>query len=205
MTNTMPPQRRRMGCLGQFILLGLLLGLGFIAVVAVTNPWIFTLGGHLRMLPFWQGVGDIQGPGGTYRIFVSLQPSSASSHVLPSTSVSGTGWVCAPSGHSYQVRVGGGTHEVVWRNMNNKAFTLYTWQRGTWSTQHLPPKLNLVGRWVGPNLVMDDGGTTESAFLADGSLNPRPGAPGPKRSVTFVETQWWFGRPCPAYAAGHAD
>ncbi len=196
----MQPQRRRIGCLGQFILLGLLLGVGFIAVVAVTNPWIYTVGGRLRVLPFWQGVGDIQGPGGTYRIFVSFQPGNASSHVLPSTSVSGAGWVCAPSGHNYQVRVGGGAHEVVWRDMNNKSFTLYTWQRGAWSTQHLPPKLNLVGRWVGPNLVMDDKGTIASAFLADGSLNPRPGAPGPNRAVTFVESQWWFGHPCPARA-----
>jgi hypothetical protein len=196
----MQPQRRRIGCLGQFFLLGLLLGVGFIAVVAVTNPWIYTLGGRLRLLPFWQGVGDIQGPGGTYRIFVSFQPGNASSHVLPSTSVSGTGWVCAPSGHDYQIRVGGGAHEVVWRDMNNKSFTLYTWQRGAWSTQHLPPKLNLVGRWVGPNLVMDDKGTTASAFLADGTLNPRPGAPGPNRAVTFVESQWWFGHPCPTRA-----
>jgi hypothetical protein len=201
----MQQQRRRIGCLGQFILLGLLLGLGFIAVMAVTNPWIFTVGGHLRVLPFWQGVGDIQGPGGSYRIFVSLQPSNASSHVLPSTSVSGTGWVCAPSGHNYQIRVDGGAHEVVWRDMNNKSLTFYTWQRGTWSNQHLPPKLKLVGRWVGPNLVMDDDGTTASAFLVDGTLNPRPGTPGPKRVVTFVETQWWFGRPCAAHAAAHAD
>jgi hypothetical protein len=112
------PQRRRIGCLGQFILLGLLLGVGFIAVVAVTNPWIYTVGGHLRLLPFWQ----------------------------------------------------------------------------------LPPKLNLVGRWVGPNLVMDDKGTIASAFLADGALNPRAGAPGPNRAVTFVESQWWYGHPCPALA-----
>jgi hypothetical protein len=64
-----------------------------VVVMAVTVD--FTVGGHFRVLPFWQGVGDIQGPGGTYRIFVSLQPSNASSYVLPSTSVSGTGWACA--------------------------------------------------------------------------------------------------------------
>lgn len=187
------------------MLLGLLAGFGFVAVVAITNPWIFTVGGRFRALPFWQGVGDIQGPGGKYRIFVSIQPSYASSHVLPSTSVSGSGWICGPSGRSYQIRVGGGAHEVVWRDMNNKSFALYTWQRETWSAKHLPPKLSLVGHWMGPSLVMDDTGTIASAFLQDGSLNPRPGPPGPKRAITFVETPWWFGRPCTGHASERAN
>ncbi len=178
------------------MILGLLAGVGFLALMAVTNPWIYTVGGRLRMLPFWSGVGDIQGPGGTYRIFVWFQPSSASSHVLPSTSVEGSGWICAPSGAGYQVRVGGGAHEVVWRDMDDKPFSLYTWQRGTWSPQHLPPKLDFTGRWVGPKLVMEDKGTMASAFLPDGSLNPRPGSRGPTRAITFAETQWWYGRPC---------
>jgi len=192
----MLPQRRRMGCLGQLILLGLVLTFGLIGVMALTNPWIFTVGGRQRLLPFWAGVGDVQGPGGTYRIFVWFEPSSASSRVLPSTSVRGTGWICAPSGRSYKIKVGGGAHEVVWRDMNNKDFALYTWQRTTWSTQHLPPKLDFAGHWVGPNLVMDDKGSTASAFLADGTLNPRPGTRGSRQPVTFTETSWWFGNPC---------
>jgi len=202
----MLPQRRRIGCLGQLILLGLVLSIGAIGLMAVTNPWIFTVGGRLRLLPSWEGVGDVQGPGGTYRIFVSFQPSRGGSRILPSTSVSGTGWICAPSGHSYKIRIGGGAHEVVWRDMNNRDFTLYTWQRTAWSTQHLPPKLDFAGRWVGPNLVMDDKGSTVSAFLADGTLNPHPGARGPKQPITFVETSWWLGSPCGTAAGtpGHA-
>jgi hypothetical protein len=203
----MLPQRRRSGCLGQLILLGLLLTVLGIGVMAITSPWIFTVGGHLRLLPSWEGVGAVQGPGGTYRIFVSFQPSRGGSRILPSTSVSGTGWICAPAGHSYKIRVGGGAHEVVWRDMNNKDFTLYTWQRHAWSTQHLPPKLDFAGRWVGPNLVMDDKGSTAAAFLSDGTPNPRPGARGPKQPVTFVETSWWLGSPCVTGAAtsGHAN
>ena len=190
--------RKRSGCLSQLLLLALFCAVVYLAVIAITNPWIFTLGGHFRLLPFWQGVGDVEGPGGTYRIYVSIEPSSARSRVLPSTSVKGTGWICAPSGHSYRLKVGGGAHEMVWRDMNDKAFTLRVWQRDTWSTQHLPPKLTFSGRWIGPKLVMDDAGSTASAFLQDGSLNPRPGAAGPRRPVTFVETQWVFGNPCPA-------
>ena len=204
MTNTMSPGRTRIGCLGQLILLGLLVGVGVIALMAVTNPWIFTVGGRFRLLPFWEGVGDIQGPGGTYRIFVFFHPDNARSRVLPLTSVSGSGWVCAPSGHSYPVLVGGGTHEVVWRDMDGKPFTLYMYQRHPGSTVHVPPKLDFAGRWVNANLVMDDKGTTMSAFLPDGSLNDRPGAPGPTRAVTFVETRWWF-QPCRSRTSGQAD
>ncbi len=197
MAETMQQQRKRIGCLSQLLLLGVLAAFGYIALMAVTHPWIFTVGGRLRVLPFWQGSGDIHGPGGKYHIVVSIQPSNSGSHVLPSTSVTGTGWICAPAGHGYQIRIGGGAHEIVWRDMNNRPFRLYTWQRTAWSPEHLPPKLNLTGRWVGPNLVMNDGGTTAAAFLADGSLNPKPGAPGPQQTITLVETQWWFGNPCP--------
>ena len=193
-TNTTPP-RRRVGCLGQLILLALLAAVGFIALMGLTNPWIFTVGGRFRLLPFWEGVGDIQGPGGTYRIFIFFQPENAGSRVLPNTSVGGSGWICTPSGQNYQIRVGGGIHEVVWRDMNNKPFTLYVYRRHAASTQHFPPKLDFVGRWVGPDLVMQDKGTTASAFLPGGSLNPQPGAPGPSRAVTFVERRWWVS-PC---------
>jgi hypothetical protein len=122
--------------------------------------------------------------------------------VLPLTSVGGSGWVCTPSGRSYRVLVGGGTHQIVWRDMDNKPFTLYAYRRNAGSTQHLPPKLDFVGRWVGPNLVMEDQGTIASAFLADGSLNPRSVGHGPARAVTFVESRWWFS-PCGATASGH--
>ncbi len=191
-----PHQGGRVGCLGQLVVLLLLVPLGFIALMAITNPWIFTVGGHFRLLPFWEGVGEIPGPGGTYRVFVSFQPTNSGSRVLPSTSVRGSGWVCAPSGQSYRILVGGGAHQMVWRDMDDKPFTLYAYRRRVGSTQHLPPKLDFVGRWVGPNLVMQDKGTTAAAFLVDGSLSPRPGAAGPARPVTFVEKRWWFGRPC---------
>jgi len=191
----MPRQRKRIGCVGQLLALVLLVGVGYIALMAVTNPWIFTVGGRYRALPFWEGVGEMEGPGGTYRIFVFFQPVSGGFRSLPSTSVRGSGWVCAPSGHDYAVLIGGGAREVVWRSMDDKPFGLYIYQRNAGSSVHLPPKLDFVGRWVGPNLVMQDNGTTASAFLADGSLNPGPGAPGPARAITFVETRWWFG-PC---------
>lgn len=194
--NPLRPHRRPAGCLTQLILLAVVCGVLFMAVMGLTNPWIFTVGDHLRLLPFWEGVADFQGPGGTYRIFIYFQPSNTHSHVLPSTFISGTGWVCAPFGHAYPVAVGGGAHEMVWRDMNDKAFTLYLYKKSVGSSQHILPKLRFDGRWVGPTLVMEDKGTVSTTFLADGSLNPRPGATGPTQRITFVETRWWFARPC---------
>jgi hypothetical protein len=179
-------------------MVGLLGILGYLVLMAVTNPWIYTVGGRVRLWPSWEGVGDIQGPGGNYRIFLSLEPSSSRSRVPPSTSIRGTGWICAPSEHNYEIRLGGGSNKVVWRDMNNESFSLHTWHRTYTSTEHLPPKLSLVGRWVGDTLVMEDKGTAAAAFLADGSLAPQRGKPGASSAITFVETQWWFGRPCPS-------
>src|SRR5262245_66346481 len=98
----MPPQRKRIGCLGQLLALVLLVGVGFIALMAVTNPWIFTVGGHYRALPFWEGVGELEGPGGTYRIFVFFQPESGGFRQLASTLVWGTGWMGVVSGRGSQ-------------------------------------------------------------------------------------------------------
>ncbi len=195
--NALRPHRTPAGCLIQLALLVVLCGLLYIAVMAITNPWIFTVGGHVRWLPFWQGVADIQGPGGTYRIFVYFQPKNSRSHVLPSTAISGSGWICAPHGNTYAVLIGGGAHEVVWKDMNNEAFTLYLYKRSVGSSLHNPPKLRFDGRWVGPNLVMEDKGTVSASFRVDGSLNPHSAGPGPTQQITFAEHQWWYGHPCP--------
>jgi hypothetical protein len=173
-----------------------------LGVAAVTNPWIFTVGGHFRLLPEWTGSGQIEGPGGTYRIFVSFYPSRGGSRILPSTSVRGGGYICTPSGRSYQVKLSGGAPLTVWSDMNNKPFTLSTYTRGAFSSQHNPPEVRLKGRWNGPNLVLNDGGTLARAFAPDGSLIPHPGPPGPGKEITFAATDWWFGDPCPARPRG---
>jgi hypothetical protein len=189
--------RRRMGCLGQLILLAVFAVVLAMGVVGVTNPWIFTVGGHFRIWPEWTGSGQMQGPGGTYRMFVSFHPARGGSRILPSTSVRGSGWICTPSGRTYQVRLGGGAPLAVWRDMNNQPFTLYTYSRGTFSTQHEPPEVRLKGRWNGPNLILNDEGTLTRAFAPDGTLISHPGKPGAGKEITFAETGWWFGDPCP--------
>ena len=199
----MATPRKRTGCLGQLVLLAVFLVALGMGVAAITNPWIFTVGGHFRLLPEWTGSGVVEGPGGTYRIFVSFIPSRGGSRILPSTSVSGSGVICTPAGRSYKVRISGGAPLSVWSDMNNKPFTLNTYTRGAFSTQHDPPKLRLTGRWNGPRLILNDEGTLARAFAPDGTLIAHPGtAAGPGKEITFAETDWWLGDPCPGRPGG---
>jgi hypothetical protein len=54
---------------------------------------------------------------------------------------------CTPSGRNYSVRLTGGAPARVWSDMDNKPFTLSTYTRGAFSSQHTPPELRLKGRW----------------------------------------------------------
>jgi hypothetical protein len=161
-------------------------------------PWIYIVGGHTRLLPIWSGVGDVATPGGRYRIHIWFSPSSASSRILPSTSVSGSASVCTPHGQRYQFSVSGGASGEIWKDMDGHAFHLYARYRPPfWSINNKQqPFLEFSGRWVGDNLVMTDEASVMHTFLTDGRLNAEGGHWHPTAGavpVTFVETAWWEG------------
>ncbi len=174
---------------------------GVCAFYALTDPWIYTVG-RFRPYPLWAGHAETKGPGGDYQVFVVFYPSTGP-QVHAATWVSGYGYVCAPNGHSYNVRVGGSTDSVVWKNMNDLPFHIYT--RGPTSVAYmmaragLPPELEFRGRWQGNELVMKDDGTIAAAFSADGSLDPNAPIrkPEAEQQVTFKEGFWGFWSPCP--------
>lgn len=62
--------RRRMGCLSSLLALLILGLLGLTIIEIIMGPWILTVGGRQRYLPIWEGVGDAEGPGGTYRLYI---------------------------------------------------------------------------------------------------------------------------------------
>lgn len=191
---------RRSGCLPRLLSLFVLAaGVGIAAQLA-TNPWIFTLGGHARPWPVWQGEGTIAGPGGTYRIYLGFYPAIRRKAAVAVATVRGWGWVCAPAGQAYPVTVRGGTEAPVGRDANAVAFDLYTdgdkALAGIVASGPPPPRLDFTGRFEGPDLVMDDRGTLATAFLADGSLNPRPGPRQAARGIAFRERYWLIGNPC---------
>jgi hypothetical protein len=204
--NATPPKVigrwRRMGCLPQ-IGLALVIGVGLImAGELLFAPWIYVVGGHRRLLPYWAGRGDIQTQAGTYRVYVWFSPSSRSSRILPGTSVSGNGYVCTPRGEGYTLKVSGGTNDRVWKDMDGRSFHLSAYYRPAgWNLTGAPrqPSLSFSGKWQGDTLVMTDDASIAHAFLPDGSLNTRAKSwypkTGPLLPITFTETSWWLGTP----------
>jgi hypothetical protein len=187
------------------VVLAILAGAGWVALNWALYPWIYVVGGKHRFVPLWSGVGTADGPGGRYRIYVSFSPSSGSSRILPSTSIRGTGYICAPDGERYSAQVRGGASGKVWSRMDGHAFALEVYHRPIgWSFsgnyQDWRPRLQFNGAWSGPNLQMSDNGSLRHAFLADGSLNAKSTSWHDKTDavpVTFVETGWWLPQSCP--------
>ena len=186
--------------LGGAIVLTVIGLLGVCGFFALTNPWIFTVG-RLRFIPLWEGQATAKGPGGDYAIYVLFYPSNGP-QVRPSTWISGSGYICAPGGHSHYVNIGGSTDSVVWKDMNNLPFHIYT--RGPASVAYmlakagLPPELELRGRWQGDEIVMKDDGTIAAAFLSDGTLNPNAPMrkPEAEQQLSFHESFWGITNPC---------
>ncbi len=171
------------------------------AIDLVFAPWIYTVGGRTRLLPLWAGVAVAQTPLGRYTIHVWFSPIPSGSHVLASTSVSGTGYVCTPSGKRYSLKVTGGASGRIWKDMDGHAFSFSAYHRpafaGLTGGDHRP-KLQFSGQWVGSNLQMSDEGSIAQAFLADGSLSAQnsPRAKDSAIPITFNETTWWIEGSC---------
>ena len=87
-------KKSRRGCLPS---IALMLAGGLILVMLLhlaLAPWVYVAGGHTRLLPVWAGVGEVDTSSGRYRLHIWFSPSSASSRILPSTSISGSASVC---------------------------------------------------------------------------------------------------------------
>jgi hypothetical protein len=169
------PRRRRrgLGCLPSLILL-LAFGLAVAVIVdTIIGPWIYTVGGRQRFLPMWEGVGDAQGPGGTYRLYVWFAPASRGSRILPNTSVAGYSTLCTPKGERLNLKLYGGAPGRAWLRMEEgHPFGLQVFRRTVFSLSGPigPPRLEFEGHWQGDALVMSDRGDFAHAFRPDGSV-----------------------------------
>lgn len=190
--------RGKLGCLTQLVLL---LGFGLVVaaiVVTIMGPWILTVGGRHRLLPVWEGVGDAQGPGGTYRLYVWFSPSRAYQRILPEAAVQGYSVLCTPRGERFNLKLYGGAPGRLWLKMDEgHEFNMRVFRRSRLSLSTnstvAPPRLQFAGHWRGSDLVMDDQGSFSHAFNPDGTLNPDAPNWHPKTgdvSVTFTEQYW---------------
>jgi hypothetical protein len=111
--------------------------LGFIFIMLldlVFEPWIYLVGGRVRLLPIWAGYGVVQAPSGPYTVYVWFSPMPSGSHGLPSADVDGGGWVCTPQGRRYSLRVIGRAYGRIWKDMDGRRFQIgashrpFAWQ-----------------------------------------------------------------------------
>ena len=164
----------RLGCLPSLLLFCIVGVLLIMLLELLFAPWIYTVGGRVRLVPIWAGSGVVQAPWGPYTIFLSFSPSSDSSHLAPGASIAGSGWVCTPQGQKYSLRVSGGASGHIWNDMDGHTMRISAHHRPiAWqfrSRDISRPALSFSGQWVGSNLVMQDEGSVARAFHPDGSL-----------------------------------
>src|ERR1700742_2391937 len=133
-----PPIRHGLGIgwLGGLVLVFVGVCAYFIVADALFAPWIYTVGAG-RLLPLWQGVGEIHAHSGTFTVYVSFSPSSAASTLVPAAGLSGSGSLGTPTGERLTFRLSGRTSGKSYREMK--------WQiRGT-RANHFRPNLRFSG------------------------------------------------------------
>jgi hypothetical protein len=204
MRNSLLPHRR-MGCLSGLIIL-LILGLFGAAVIEIImGPWILTVGGRQRLLPLWEGFGDAQGPGGTYRLYLWFAPATSGQRAMPEASVQGYSVLCTPRGERFNLKLYGGAPGHIWLRMNDgHDFNLRLFRRPPFAvsinSMIAPPRLQFFGHWRGTDLVMNDQGSFAQAFNFDGTLNLK-GRPSGRTAGTvpirFTEHYWGLISPPP--------
>jgi hypothetical protein len=198
MNEGLPRARKRgIGCLPGLALIAIASVVGFVLIELAFQPWIFVVGGRVRLWPAWAGEGVIQSPTGSYRISVWFSPAPSGSRILPSTSVRGSANICTPLGHRYSLKLTGGAPGRIWKDMDGHAFRFTAYNQPIlWFNNDRRPQLSFSGQWVGPNLVMSDDGSIAHAFLPDGTLSTDKSSWHPKTGalpVTLTETSLWSG------------
>jgi len=178
----------------------LILLLGLIAVLAIDlafAPWIYVVGGRVRLLPVWAGTGVAHAPSGPYTIFLWFSPTPSGSHILPSASIQGGGWVCTPQRHRYTLRVIGGASGRIWNDMDGHSLQIYAYHKPfawRYRREDRRPSLSFSGKWVGPNLALSDDGSIAREFQKDGNLKSYRDSLQPSTGVVplvLTEASWW--------------
>lgn len=165
-----------LGCLGCLPRLVLLLIVGIVLVeliIAVFAPWGFFMGGKFHILAYWQGWGTLHAKSGRYVVFVRFEPRSSGSRVYPHPGVGGNAYLCSPRGEIFRMNLGGGMRRGIGMNTNGEKISFYMNYRpvfyGILVTDNRP-SIELQGQWQNPNIVMDDHGSIQRAFNADGTV-----------------------------------
>ena len=167
-----PRGKRHGGCLGRLLLVLLFAGASMLALTAVFAPWAFYMGGKFHVMPYWQGWGRLEGPGGEYFLFVQVWPTTQGSRIIARRNVQGTAYLCTPRAGRFTLKVNGDMPIGSGLSTNGEEISLgmsnLTWKRTY--VNHNPPAVSLRGHWRNSNIVMNDEGSFRKAFNPDGTV-----------------------------------
>jgi hypothetical protein len=146
------------------------LAFGFpFAMDAVFAPWAFFMGGHFHLNPKWAGWGRMHSnTSGDYAIYITISPSLGRGHSF--TDITGRGALCTQRGGFYPLSMAGSFEKGSGADLQGRTATIYPHNYVRGHTGHNDPSLEFRGTWNNPDLVLDDQGSINQAFDADGGL-----------------------------------
>jgi hypothetical protein len=161
--------RQRRGCLANLVWLTLFCVAILYTVIAVTAPWAFHIGGRPTPLATWWGSGKLRTKDGIqYPLFVYLYPSSHFSRLRmdglrPTGGLKGMACLCTSPGVTQQLKLSG-TIYGGWLSTEGTLMGFRLLEPKIFDVGQRQGFFDLVGKWQGPELVMDDRGSPGSPF-----------------------------------------
>lgn len=155
--------------LAMFFLVLVLCGAVLYAVVIVTDPWSFHIGGRWTPLLSWRGSGKLLTKNGIeYPLFVYFYPSSHFSQLRldglrPTGGLQGSAWLCTSRGVTQRLELSG-TIYGGWRSTEDSLMAFRLLEPRIINVGQGQGFFDLTGRWHGPELVMDDRGSIGDPF-----------------------------------------
>ena len=164
--------RSRLGCLGQLLMLALILvGVGLL--YAVLTPWAFFMGGNFHPLGYWEGWGLMKSKtAGDYVLFVRLSPTVYGHQMFPAWDLKGNAYLCTPKGERFTLRLGGDMPRKFYVNSLGQPIHLWmdNWRATLPVGAQRRPSIRIDGHWAPSEVIADDHKSLSTAFLPDGTL-----------------------------------
>jgi hypothetical protein len=182
--------------------LALLFGMLILAAGAAMMPWAFHIGGRWPPLLTWWGSRRLVTKSGIeYPMFVMLYPSAHFSRLrydgrLPTGGVQGNACLCTSPGMSQYLKLSGTIYDG-WQSTDGSLITLRLLEPTMVDVgQRRAGYFDLVGRWQGSELVLDESAHWSRPF--------RSGVRIDHASVTLLGDPYWSCKSACASVANHS-
>lgn len=150
--------------------LAILFVIAILLALPITVPWAFHIGGRWTPLLTWTGSGNLLTKGGIeYPLFVMFYPSPHFSRLRldgerPTGGLQGSACLCTSPGVFQYLKLGG-TIYGGWQSTESSLMNFRLLEPTIVDVgQARAGYFDLVGRWRGPELVMDDRGAWSHPF-----------------------------------------